>query len=100
MNTIITSAAEAVRYAEARPYQNLMITVDKFGNAALADKTTTGLIYVEKRGGDPTPTPKDIEIAKEYRKTAHDLGLSFIDYIIIGADAYFSFADEKQTELN
>lgn len=45
--------------------------------------------------GDPTPSQSDIDLTEKLLRIADDLGLTLLDHIIIGAEGYVSFADER-----
>lgn len=44
--------------------------------------------------GDPSPSESDIESSKRLRTAANLLDIDILDFIIIGASGYLSFADE------
>lgn len=44
--------------------------------------------------GNLAPSPQDISITKKLKEAALYMDIVLLDHIIIGGDAYFSFADE------
>jgi DNA repair protein RadC len=46
--------------------------------------------------GDPTPSAEDTAITERLRQCGELLGISLLDHVIIGAERYYSFADEGQ----
>lgn len=44
--------------------------------------------------GDPAPSPEDKALTKTLARMAGDMGLAFHDHIIIGAEDYYSFAED------
>lgn len=45
--------------------------------------------------GDPTPSKKDIDFTKKLNRLASDMGLDFVDHIIIGDGRYYSFKESS-----
>lgn len=53
-----------------------------------------GLVFVHNHpGGDPTPSPSDKRFTKKMKKHVSELGVHFLDHVIIGENTYFSFSD-------
>jgi len=46
--------------------------------------------------GDPTPSKEDINFTGCLNRMARDMGLKFLDHIIIGSDGYYSFKEHGQ----
>ncbi len=44
--------------------------------------------------GDPTPSSADKELTKVLTRMASDMGLVFLDHIIIAEDGYYSFCED------
>ncbi len=44
--------------------------------------------------GDPQPSTQDIDITKRLIEVGNIVGINVLDHVIIGHEAYFSFADE------
>ena len=44
--------------------------------------------------GDPTPSAADKSFTTTLNRLAQDMGLKFIDHIIIGKDSYYSFKEK------
>jgi DNA repair protein RadC len=55
----------------------------------------TGLIFVHNHPtGDPAPSRSDKQLTRDLVFVGNILQIKVLDHIIIGADSYFSFADE------
>ncbi len=44
--------------------------------------------------GDPTPSPRDIEITAKLHAASQVLGITLLDHVIVGESTHYSFADE------
>lgn len=44
--------------------------------------------------GDPSPSENDKKVTKKLLQMSKDMGLLFIDHIIIGEDGYYSFSEK------
>ncbi len=53
------------------------------------------LVLHNHPSGDPTPSKDDIAFTEKLNRLANDMGLSFLDHIIIGSDGYYSFRDSS-----
>lgn len=63
--------------------------------AALAHNAS-GIILVHNHpGGNPLPSNADVKLTRELRKLAPQLGLRFLDHIIVAAGKSYSFEKEK-----
>jgi DNA repair protein RadC len=57
------------------------------------------LIFVHNHpSGDPTPSRRDEQLTRDLVFVGNILQIKVLDHIIIGANRYFSFADEKLIE--
>ena len=45
--------------------------------------------------GDPAPSQSDIEFTRTLNRMATDMGLKFLDHIIVGRDSYYSFKNSS-----
>lgn len=45
--------------------------------------------------GDPEPSEEDIMVAKGLYEAASVIGLKFLDFLIIGGETYYSFAENE-----
>ena len=45
--------------------------------------------------GDPTPSESDKEFTRTLNRMATDMGLKFLDHIIVGRDSYYSFKNSS-----
>lgn len=62
--------------------------------AALAENAAA-LIFVHNHpSGDPQPSRDDIEVTRQLIQAAQVMSITVHDHIIIGADGYFSMADQ------
>ena len=62
--------------------------------AAIAN-LTAGLILIHNHpSGDPSPSQEDIQITERLCEVGKLIGIRVLDHVGIGADRYFSFADE------
>jgi len=54
-----------------------------------------GVIFVHNHpGGDPAPNSQDKRFTKKMQKQTKELGVYLLDHVIIGEEAFFSFADK------
>ena len=54
-----------------------------------------GLIFVHNHpSGDPNPSAEDKRLTRDLVRAARVLAIQVLDHIIIGHNAYYSFADE------
>lgn len=54
-----------------------------------------GSIFVHNHpSGDPEPSGEDVEISRRLKECGQLLGIRVLDHVVIGADRYFSFADQ------
>ncbi len=55
----------------------------------------SGVILVHNHpGGDPSPSSHDIELTKQIKKSASEIGLRILDHVIVAEDRYYSFQAE------
>jgi DNA repair protein RadC len=45
--------------------------------------------------GDPNPSPTDREIIADLKRKATDMGVAFLDFVIVGTDSYWSMFEEE-----
>lgn len=62
-------------------------------NAAVRDSAASVIFLHNHPSGDPTPSREDREITRRLVAAGEVMGIHVLDHVIIGADAYFSFAD-------
>ncbi len=66
-------------------------------NKALQHKKVTSFVVAHNHpSGDPTPSQQDVKLTERLREGAKILELRMIDHIILGADTYYSFADDEK----
>ena len=51
-------------------------------------------------GGDPTPSPGDLEITSRLVAASQLLGIRVLDHVIIGGEKYYSFAEYGKLRSN
>lgn len=63
-------------------------------NHALRE-AAAGVIFVHNHpSGDPTPSPEDHALTRRLVEAGNLLGIKVLDHVVVGAQRYFSFADE------
>jgi len=69
---------------------------------AALEKNAAALIFAHNHpSGEPDPSPEDVEITRQLVFACRVMGISVHEHIIIGANHYYSFADEGfMTRLN
>ncbi len=66
-------------------------------NKALQHKKVTAFVVAHNHpSGDSTPSQQDVKLTERLQEGAKILELRMIDHIIIGADSYYSFADDEK----
>ena len=100
-NLPILTPRQAVDYAYiAMPKANpAIIHLDKVGNPVPFGTDYYSVIIVKTRFGSCTPTENDITKVVGCRNILRDNELYLTDYIIIGEDGFYSFAEEKSFDL-
>ncbi|MFN3556780.1 MAG: RadC family protein [Bacteroidales bacterium] len=66
----------------------------KIFRMALEDNAASLILFHNHPSGNLTPSKKDSEITQKCKSAGLFLDMPVLDHIIIGADSYFSFADE------
>ncbi|MBI4384917.1 MAG: DNA repair protein RadC [Nitrospinae bacterium] len=61
---------------------------------AIKESAASIVLIHNHPSGDPAPSQADIEITHRVAKTGDIVGIKLIDHIIVGGNAYYSFADE------
>jgi DNA repair protein RadC len=62
---------------------------------AAVNHGASGIILAHNHpSGTVKPSEQDIRLTKKLREGAHILDIALLDHIIVGANTYFSFADE------
>lgn len=61
---------------------------------AIKESAASIVLMHNHPSGDPAPSQADIEITHRVAKTGDIVGIKLIDHIIVGGNAYYSFADE------
>ena len=60
---------------------------------AFAINASSAIVIHNHPSGDPKPSPDDRALTKTLRRMSSDMGLDFLDHIIIAEDGYYSFAE-------
>ncbi|MGI8905375.1 MAG: RadC family protein [Candidatus Sumerlaeaceae bacterium] len=61
---------------------------------ALAE-AAAGVVFVHNHpSGDPSPSPEDHALTRRLVEAGNILGIKVLDHVIVGAQRYYSFADE------
>jgi len=97
----IKTPRQAVDYVYiAMPKANpAIIHLDNVGNPVPFGTDYSSVIIVKKRFGSCTPTENDILKAVGSRNILRENKVLLTDYIIIGDDGFYSFAEEKPFDL-
>jgi DNA repair protein RadC len=62
-------------------------------------ESSAALILIHNHpSGDPEPSPEDVDLTEKLVRAGHLLGIPVMDHLIIGQNAYFSFADHHLIE--
>jgi DNA repair protein RadC len=66
---------------------------DVFGEAVR--ETASAVIFVHNHpSGEPAPSREDVALTRRLKEAGEVLGLRVLDHVIIGKNAFYSFADE------
>lgn len=61
------------------------------------DESASGVIFVHNHpSGDPRPSVEDRRMTQRLVEAGHLLGIRVLDHVIVGANSYYSFADEGE----
>jgi DNA repair protein RadC len=63
-------------------------------NVAVRESAAAIILMHNHPTGDPTPSPEDLEVTHRLCEAGQLMGIKVLDHIIIGEDAYYSFADQ------
>lgn len=66
---------------------------------ALALSATSIVVAHNHPSGDPTPSPEDRAVTERLRQAGELLGIALLDHLVIGADRYYTFAEEACRQL-
>ncbi|MDI6710478.1 MAG: JAB domain-containing protein [Bacillota bacterium] len=66
-----------------------------FKAALLANAAALILVH-NHPSGDPTPSRQDLELARQIREAGELLGVSLLDFLVIGFEEYVSLKEEGQ----
>lgn len=65
---------------------------------AFSVNANAAIVIHNHPSGDPSPSPDDEKFTKKLLRMSQDMGLVFLDHIIIGEDCYYSFAEHGKLE--
>ncbi len=63
---------------------------------AIAESAASVLFVHNHPSGDPTPSPQDRQLTRRLCEAGDLVGIQVLDHIIIGRDAYYSFAEQGE----
>ena len=65
-------------------------------NAAVRQSAAAMILLHNHPTGDPAPSPEDLEVTRRLSEAGELMGIRVLDHIIIGEDAFYSFAEHGQ----
>lgn len=65
-------------------------------NAAVRASAAAMILLHNHPTGDPTPSPEDLEVTRRLCEAGALMGIRVLDHIIIGENAFYSFADKGE----
>ncbi len=71
---------------------------DVFGPAVRAAAAAIVVAH-NHPSGDPLPSVEDRHVTERLRRAGELIGIEVLDHVVVGADRYYSFADETVHEL-
>ena len=99
----ITTAKRAVDYVRSAMlndrYYTRVIHMDHNNNPLPFNVEFSRAIVVTDRKGKCSPSPRDFISCEGYRSMLKVYDATLVDYIIIGDDGFYSFADEKMSAM-
>jgi DNA repair protein RadC len=63
-------------------------------NVAVRDSAAAMILMHNHPTGDPTPSAEDLEVTRRLREAGELMGIKVLDHIIIGENAFYSFAEQ------
>jgi DNA repair protein RadC len=87
-NRIITRA----QISEGSLNQSIVHPREVF-NVAVRESAAAMILLHNHPTGDPTPSPEDLEVTRRLCEAGQLMGIKVLDHIIIGEDAFYSFAE-------
>lgn len=88
-NRIITRA----QISEGSLNQSIVHPREVF-NVAVRESAAAMILLHNHPTGDPTPSPEDLEVTRRLCEAGLLMGIKVLDHIIIGEDAFYSFAEK------
>jgi DNA repair protein RadC len=71
---------------------------DVFGPAVRASAAAVVVAH-NHPSGDPLPSVEDRQVTERLRRAGELIGIELLDHVVVGAERYYSFADEHLHEL-
>lgn len=62
---------------------------------AIRDGAAAVVVAHNHPSGDPTPSPEDRAVTERLRAVAVLVGIDLLDHLVVGAERYYSFAEES-----
>jgi DNA repair protein RadC len=62
---------------------------------AIRDGAAAVVVAHNHPSGDPSPSPEDRRVTDRLRATGELVGIDLLDHIVVGAERYYSFAEER-----
>ena len=90
-NRIITRA----QISEGSLNQSIVHPREVF-NLAVRESAAAMILLHNHPTGDPAPSPEDLEVTRRLCEAGQLMGIKVLDHIIIGEDAFYSFAEKGQ----
>ncbi|OGF58395.1 MAG: hypothetical protein A2Y62_15000 [Candidatus Fischerbacteria bacterium RBG_13_37_8] len=63
-------------------------------NPAIKESAASIILIHNHPSGDPKPSLEDVEITRQIKQAGFIIGIKVLDHVIIGNNAYFSFAEQ------
>jgi RadC-like JAB domain-containing protein len=88
-------------YAEVARGQRdrVAVAVDDVMRPVLLEGCTALAVAHNHPSGNPSPSEKDAELTEKIRAGCRSSGVVFLDHLVVGQDAYYSFADRRLKRL-
>jgi|SoiMethySBSTD1v2_1073268.scaffolds.fasta_scaffold203604_3 DNA repair protein RadC len=67
--------------------------------AAIREGAAAIVLAHNHPSGDPTPSEADALLTERMRQSGELLGIAVLDHVVVGAERYYSFADQRSHEV-
>jgi len=78
---------------------SVQFNIKKIATHILLNNGNGAIVFHNHPSEDPTPSSADIKETESLRNALSTLDISLIDHIIFTSNKFFSFADEKVTQI-